>query len=378
MNKLLTFFWVMLHVIVLTKTARAYDYNWNDYTEPYKITVNVPLSRGSTVYVDLPADYVRNNSFVKLHVDLQSNFTYRIDGLEQKGFEGFSPKISVNGGVVRGNYTIRVKAIPVRQTAILTIKTKYLKAGKNALKFYVGRESEVTYRCKAGKACIVFFVHEIYFDDFKSTKKSTIAQSTVTVEKPKPSTSRDRANIEGSFEGEYVNMRGWNFGNLFQQKTGEGGFQKVFIDESRGAKDTHRCLAMHFRLSSTKANQSENPRPPLAILRNGVKRDLSDYEGIEFYIRATEDFVIIFGMADSESATGEEERWNRTFLVTTEVKKMRIPFDSLSLFKRRALRQGTNQILELNRIEAIHWVAHGRNVPIGTEATIYLDEISFY
>jgi len=34
--------------------------------------------------------------------------------------------------------------------------------------------------------------------------------------------------------------------------------------------------------------------------------------------------------------------------------------------------------LELNNIAAVYWVAHGRNVPIGTEGTIYLDEISFY
>ncbi len=83
-------------------------------------------------------------------------------------------------------------------------------------------------------------------------------------------------------------------------------------------------------------------------------------------------------MTDSETCDSGEERWIHILPVTTECEKMRIPFNSLALVKKRALRQGTNQILELNNIEAIHWVAHGRNVPIGIEGAIYLDEISFY
>jgi len=133
MKKSLIFFLLMFYLVIFTKTALSYDYNWSNYTEPYNNTVNVLLNRGSVVYVDLPADYIRNSSTVALHIDLQSNFTYMIDGLEQKGFEGFSPKISVNGGIIFGNYTIAVKALPVRQMAMINIKTKYLKTGKTPL-----------------------------------------------------------------------------------------------------------------------------------------------------------------------------------------------------------------------------------------------------
>ena len=116
----------------------------------------------------------------------------------------------------------------------------------------------------------------------------------------------------------------------------------------------------------------------MAVLRSALSRDLSSYTGIVFHIRATKDLIIIFGLADSETGNGEEERWNHDLSVTTGWKEMRIPFNSLSLALRRALSRGTNQILELDKIEAIYWVAHGRNVPIGTESAIYLDEISFY
>jgi hypothetical protein len=227
MKKSLIFFLVMFYLIILTKTALSYDYNWSNYTEPYNNTVNVLLNKGSSVYVDLPADYIRNNSAVALHIDLQSNFTYMIDGLEQKGFEGFSAMISVNGGIIFGNYNIPVKALRLRQMAMINIKTKYLKAGKNALKFFFRVEDGVRYSCKGGKACIAFYVHKIWFDDFTSKKETKITQLAMTEEEPKPVSYREGKDIDGSFEGEIINMNGWNFGELFQQRTGKGGFQKI-------------------------------------------------------------------------------------------------------------------------------------------------------
>jgi len=378
MKKSLIFILMMFYLIVLTKTAFSDDYNWSNYTEPYNNTVNVFMNRGSIVYVDLPADYIRNKSAIVLHIDIQSNFTYMIDGLALKGFKGFSPMISVNGGIIFGNYNIPVKALPMRQMATINIKTKYLKAGENTFKFFLGRDDWVNYSCKGGKACIVFYVHKIWFDDFTSKKETKITKLPITQEESKPVSYREKKNIAGSFESEIINMNGWNFGELFQQITGKGGFQKIYIDKGQGAKGTNRCLAMDFKLGSTRTKPLKHSRPPIALLKNRLKRDLTGYTGIEFHIRATKDLNIVFGLADSETGDSREERWNRILSVTTEWEKMRIPFNLLSLAKIRALRQGTNQILELNNLEAIYWVAHGRNLPVGTEETIYLDEISFY
>lgn len=360
---------VIIYMMCPAETLWAEEYNWNDFTKPYTTKVNVRINKGSTVCVDLPEDYLQNNIYVKLHIDLQSNFTYMIDGLKQKGFEGFSPKISINGGIIRGNYTIQVKKTPLRQTVPVDIKTKYLRTGKNELRFHVGKENNVKYSCKGGNECVVFFVREISFDVIKSTK---------SLEKKNTLTFPDKANIWGSFEDDSAKLLGWNLGKVLQERTGEGGFQKVYIDRRQGVKNSHRCLAMDFRLGPMRPGLSESHRLPVAILRNDGRRNLLDYQGIKFYIWASKKVVITFGVADKENGTNKEERWNRNIVVTPEKKSNRIPFNSLSLFKRRALSQGTNQILDLNRVEAIYWVAHGRNVPFGTEVSIYLDKISFY
>jgi hypothetical protein len=368
----------MFCLVIFTTPALPTDYNWNNYTEPYSNTVNVLMNRGSIIYVDLPADYIRKNSVVTLHVDLQSNFTYMIDGLKLKGFKGFSPKLSVNGGIIWGNYNIPVKELPMRQLARINMKTKYLKAGKNALKFFLGREDGISYSCQGGKNCITFYVHKIWFDDFTSKKETQSTQLSITEDKPKPLSYREKKDIDESFEGKIINMKGWNFGELFQQRTGIGGFQNIYIDKGQGAKSTYRCLALDFKLGSTMKKQLKRPWLPIAVIINRLKRDISGYTGIEFHIRATKDLNIVFGLVDSEIGASGEERWNRILPITTVWEKMHIPFNSLLLLKNRAMRQGTNQLLELNNIEAIHWVVHGRNVSIGTEGTIYLDEISFY
>jgi hypothetical protein len=364
--------------MAFAQIALSDDYNWHNYAKPYNKTVSVFLNKGSNVYVDLPADYIRNTRIVVLHIDLQSNFTYRIDGLEQKGFEGFSPMISVNGGIIFGNYRIPVKPLPVRQTAMVNIKTKYLKVGKNALKFFLGHEDNVRYSCRGGKACVAFYVHKIWFDDFTSEKEAKISQIIKTEETSQPESYRVKKHIDGSFEGEVINLEGWNFGELFEQRTGKGGFQKIYVHKGLGATGTDRCLAMDFKLGDMRRKQIKGHRLPLALVINRLKRDLSGYSGIEFYVRATKDLNIVFGLADGETGASGEERWNCVLSVTTGWEKMRIPFDSLLIVKSRALKQGTNQVLELNKIEAIHWVVHGRNVPVGTEGKICIDEISLY
>ena len=286
--------------------------------------------------------------------------------------------ISVNGGIIFGNYRIPVKSLPVRQTAMVNIKTKYLKAGKNTLNFSLGHEDNVRYSCRGGKACIAFYVHNIWFDDFTSEKEAEISQIMKTEDASQPGSYRVDKNIGESFQGEVINSKEWNFGELFQHTTGKGGFQKIYVHKGLGANGTDRCLAMDFRLGDMGRNQTKSHRLPIALVINRLKRDLSGYSGIEFYVRATKDLHIVFGLADGETGTNGEERWNRVLSLTAGWEKMRIPFDSLLLVKSRALKQGTNQVLELSRIEAIHWVVHGRNVPVGTEGKIYLDEIFFY
>ena len=58
--------------------------------------------------------------------------------------------------------------------------------------------------------------------------------------------------------------------------------------------------------------------------------------------------------------------------------EIKIPFKSLSLQKGMAKKAGTNQILELNRIERLDWIVGSKLNDIAGEGTILLDEVSFY
>jgi len=136
---------------------------WKQFDEAYRETVAVPLNGRAFIYVDLPAEHLMSNRSMTLHINLETHMTYSIDGFKQKSFEGFTPKLSVNGGLFRGNYTIRVKSLPTCQTSTVKIKTSYLKAGRNTLKFYMGQNTGLRYTCKGGKTCNAYSIHEIRF-----------------------------------------------------------------------------------------------------------------------------------------------------------------------------------------------------------------------
>ncbi|MCK5404620.1 MAG: hypothetical protein KAI75_05295 [Desulfobulbaceae bacterium] len=49
----------------------------------------------------------------------------------------------------------------------------------------------------------------------------------------------------------------------------------------------------------------------------------------------------------------------------------------MSLQRGPAKKAGTNQILELNRLERLDWIV-SRNFDVPDEATLWLDDVSFY
>ena len=65
-------------------------------------------------------------------------------------------------------------------------------------------------------------------------------------------------------------------------------------------------------------------------------------------------------------------------LLTRDWKEMRIPFDTLSLNPSVARMRKTNQFLELQYAEQLHWLVHEGFVKRGTQATVWLDEVTFY
>ena len=184
---------------------------------------------------------------------------------------------------------------------------------------------------------------------------------------------REIGNISGNFEDE-SKLVGWFIGEQFNKQIGRKGYQEVYIDQNQGANGTSKSLAMKFKLGTDKVV----PKTIRAIMHNRLKRDLSNYSGIRFFMKADSNLTVTFQLGDSEKDSPEEEIWYRNVSVGKDWKEVRIPFNTLSLAKRRALKFGSNQILQLHYIERIDWVVHEHVVPRGTEGTIWLDEVTFY
>ena len=85
---------------------------------------------------------------------------------------------------------------------------------------------------------------------------------------------REIKNIDGSFEDQTSVLAGWILGTEFSLRTGKGGYQKVYVDETQGANGTGRSLAMEFRLGTERFERFKN-RAIHAKISNRLKRDLS-------------------------------------------------------------------------------------------------------
>ena len=180
-------------------------------------------------------------------------------------------------------------------------------------------------------------------------------------------------NISGNFEDE-SKLAGWFIGELFNKWTGRNGYQEVSIDQSQGANGTSKSLAMKFKLGTDKVA----PVPIHAKIHNRLKRDLSNYSGISFFIKADKKLTVMFQLGDSEENSSEDEIWYRNVSVGKDWKKVTIPFSTLSVAKQRAMKFGSNQILQLHHTERLDWVMIEFVVPRGTGGTIWLDEVTFY
>lgn len=188
---------------------------------------------------------------------------------------------------------------------------------------------------------------------------------------------REIQNIDGTFENQNSDMAGWVLGEFRGGRTGAGGYMNTYINETQGAAGTQKSLAMDFKLGTKRVEKFKN-LPIHASITNRLKRDLSNYSGIKFFMKADRDITVWFQVADSQKGSDYEENWFRSISVTKDWRETRIPFNSLSIQKRRAQERGTNQILQLNYVERINWVVHERSFGRGQEAKIWLDEVAFY
>ncbi|MCX5716761.1 MAG: hypothetical protein NTW44_00315 [Nitrospirae bacterium] len=187
----------------------------------------------------------------------------------------------------------------------------------------------------------------------------------------KPTELRNASAFNEDFEGDVVNPS-WQIG--YRAK---GAFF-VKLDTTQGAEDSKHSLKIDFDLVKAGSNMS-------ASARNWSKRDLSLFNGIEFYVKAdipVIGHVVIF--------TSERENSNiidayvGNFEIGASWKLIRIPFEQLTVgrgwIKEGAERFGAKpgkQILDLSRVESV-WIGihSGNNLPV--KGTLWIDKVRFY
>ena len=153
--------------------------------------------------------------------------------------------------------------------------------------------------------------------------------------------------------------------------------RKVYLDKEHSSRGMGQTLAMDFRLGKKRSQGNKNKANFAAII-NSTKRDLSMYKGISFRAKASGPLTLLFIVMDSEVGSPQDEKWHMTIDLTPQWQQLVVPFDKLTVQRKRAMRNGTNQILHLQRVEALSWsVVEKFNRP-GLTGTIWLDEVKFY
>lgn len=183
---------------------------------------------------------------------------------------------------------------------------------------------------------------------------------------------RDMSPLAEDFEQD--TLIPWNIG---YQKSGEDYF-KVSIDRSTGASGSASSLRVDFDFTHGSTMFFANASTK-------IKRDLSQFKGVELYVKGSANMTNYFSLLSSQTRDANRiNNWVAPFEMTTNWKKITIPFESLVLgrdwIKEGAKTYGANpgdQQLRLNRVEAVRFGLKGKNLPV-SKGTFWIDKISFY
>jgi TolB-like protein len=191
---------------------------------------------------------------------------------------------------------------------------------------------------------------------------------------------RETENFDGSFESENSELAGWMMGMMREGRIGKGGYQRIYVDKNEGANGTRQSLAMEFKLGDERIRKHKNEHVQ-AQFRNLLKRDLKKYTGIKFFIKGSDNFTLRFHLTILDKKLNEEVNWIRNIMVTKEWREIRFPFTSLGARGAKSPQTGRTEAmdnLDLGNVAKIEWLADERHMMLGTQGTIWLDEISFY
>ena len=151
----------------------------------------------------------------------------------------------------------------------------------------------------------------------------------------------------------------------------------VHFDSGQGAEDSSRSLRIDFDFSGDKDF--------FAFANNYKKRDLTLYNGIEFFVKGTGKFNGQFYILTSHPDDPNRiDQWTAMMVVDKTWKKIRIPFNKMFIsrgwIKKGAQKTGAvpgDQVMRLNRVEGIQF-GIGSNKNDAVSGSIWIDKIRLY
>jgi len=163
-----------------------------------------------------------------------------------------------------------------------------------------------------------------------------------------------------------VVYRGWDIG----QRGGQDGSENVFVDYTVGANNTSASLCDRYIAPDYKAHSIGNFNVSLADM------DLSDYDGVMFYIKA-EPAVVVSGYANEKDETWILGNWH----VPKDWMLVKVPFSQFTPHGQ----QSGNKILELCSLNNLALTIR-RDTSFGEKprpnegeiGRFWVDEIRFY
>jgi len=188
----------------------------------------------------------------------------------------------------------------------------------------------------------------------------------------KPSEIRDAGPLAEDFETSQPDP------SWILRRAGKKAHFQSRVDKSAGAEGSKRSIRLDFKLL-------EGEEPVNASVENRKKRDLSLFDGVEFYARASDSFHAYVSILTSQPEDPNKmDMWTGMFQVDKEWEKVRIPFNTL-VVGRRWIRKGAqrygaklgDQVIRLNRVESFFI---GLNVMMNSDAsgTLWVDKVRFY
>lgn len=187
----------------------------------------------------------------------------------------------------------------------------------------------------------------------------------------RPSEMRDSGPLNADFESDVVDPS-WNTG--YKKRRGF----RVGLATTEGAGDSRHSLEVRFDFKATQGMV-------FARAENSKKRDLYLYSGVEFYVKSTRLLTGTFWiLTSSPEDPNSMDAWTGNFDTDTEWRKVRIPFDGLTI-GRRWIKKGAekygakygDQVLRLDRVEIVSIGLPSINNP-PVKGKMWIDKISFY